>query len=116
MEMISLDWAIFSRCPKGAGTLVEGGGTTALGVVVEIGVPSPIMISLEANFPAEGATLVMAATGAPLKGIILFFFFAFPPIGLNATNFHDRKFYQESLMLTGPIVNVTIINQIHCRN
>jgi hypothetical protein len=25
----------------------------------------------------------------PLNGIILFFFFAFPPIGLNAANLHN---------------------------
>ncbi len=59
------------------------------GLVAETGLPSPITISFDGNFPAEGATVVIAIAGAPRKGIILFFFFAFPPIGLNATNLHN---------------------------
>lgn len=64
----------FLLCPKGAGTLVAAGGTMDRGFVAETGVPSPITISFDGNFPAEGATVVIAIAGTPRKGIILFFF------------------------------------------
>lgn len=105
-----MDWAIFSRCPKGAGRRGASGGLMDLGVVLDMGEPSPTTISLEGIFPADGAAVVSVTAGAPRKGIILFFFFAFPPIGLNAANFHDGQLYQESLVLGCTIVNVTIVD------
>lgn len=113
MEITSEDLAMVSFNPKEALTLGVSGsasnfcderGNEAASATWMLD-SDPELTENEVGFDTIG--------GAPLNGIILFFFFAFLPIGLNAANFHDGELYEEPLVLACPIMYVALIDKIH---